>query len=67
MNTFALHIVDDRYTVTTLEFVTASSTAAARRVALDRLYASEHHLAVEVHEEGQLLFEINREGQARAS
>lgn len=61
MRTFSCFIVDSRYSAPTLVFLFADDEAAARRIARRRLLESEHHLAVEVHEDGRELFRETRD------
>ena len=54
MRNYILYIEDDRYSVPTLEFVTAADDAAARRIAREKL-SNRHHLAVEVRENERVI------------
>jgi hypothetical protein len=61
MQDFTLYIEDDRYRVATLRIVSARDAAMARKLALNCLGETSHHLAVEVCEEGRLLFKLTRD------
>ncbi len=61
MRDFTLYIEDDRYKVATLRLVTARDLDRARALALKCIAESPHHLAVEVCEEGRLLFKVTRD------
>lgn len=58
MHTYSLYVEDDRYSVPTLEFVTASDVTAALRVASAKLADSPHHRGVEVREDDRFLIEL---------
>jgi hypothetical protein len=61
MRTYSLYIQDDRYSVSTLDFATASDEASIRAIALDRLESSPNHLAIEVWADEKLVFSLTRE------
>jgi hypothetical protein len=61
MQTYTLFIDDDRYSVPTLQFVTADDAAAMWRIAREKL-SEPHHLAVEVREGDLMLVHIERSG-----
>lgn len=68
MRDFSFHIHDDRYSVPTLEFVTASSEGRARELANERRGASKHRVAVDVHEGDRLLFRgLDDDGRYRVA
>ena len=54
MRTYTLYIEDDRYSVPTLLFVSASDDASARRIAREKL-SDPHHLAVELREDERVI------------
>jgi len=56
MRTFQIYIDDSRYTVPTLHVATLMSEDRALEVAEHLLGESEHHLGVEVAEDGERLF-----------
>jgi len=64
MRDFTFLIHDRRYSVPTLQLVSAPSSVRAREIASARLAASPEHLAVDVLEDGVLLF---REGPPTVS
>ena len=55
MRAFEIFIDDDRYSVPTLQLITAETEAQARREAVSLLLASQHHLGVELCREGDRL------------
>jgi hypothetical protein len=55
---FQIYIDDDRYTVPTLYIASLASQARAREVAERLLNESDHHLGVEVCEDGKPLFSV---------
>lgn len=57
MRTYALYIEDDRYSVPTLQFVTAAADDEVRRIAKE-LLAKPHHRKVEVREGDTVLFQL---------
>jgi hypothetical protein len=57
VQTYALYIEDDRYSVPTLLFVTTADDAAVRRIAREKL-SEPHHLAVEVRLDERVLFRL---------
>ncbi len=59
MRTYWFLIEDDRYSVPTLQFVTARDEGAARRIAHTRLADSPHHKRVEVLEDDRFLFRLD--------
>jgi hypothetical protein len=61
LRTFSLFTTDRRYSVPTLDFLVARDEVRARELARNQLLASEHHLAVEVHENGRPLFREARD------
>jgi hypothetical protein len=61
MRDFTLYIEDERYKIATLRLVTAGDERLAREMAISCLGESSHHLAVEVCEEGRLLFKVARD------
>jgi hypothetical protein len=63
VQTYALYIEDDRYSVPTLLFVTANDDSAIRRIANEKL-SEPHHKAVEVLEGEQILVRIERGGSS---
>jgi hypothetical protein len=60
VQTYALYVDDDRYSVPTLLFVTANDDTAVRRIACEKL-SEPHHKAVEVLEGEQMLVRIERQ------
>lgn len=60
IRSFAFYTQDDRYSVSTLTFVTVVNEARARELALRQLNASPHHLSVDVLEDDRLLFRVGR-------
>jgi len=60
VRTFSFFITDRRYSAPTLQFLFCVDEARARELARDQLLASEDHVAVEVHEDGQPLFREDR-------
>jgi hypothetical protein len=60
MRTFSCFVIDRRYSAPTLSFVVAPDETAAERLARQSLLESEHHLAVEVCEDGRELFRVAR-------
>ena len=56
MRTFQIYIDDDRYSVPTLHLATVAGEARALEIAKRLLEDSDHHLGVEVCEEGKPLF-----------
>lgn len=60
MRAFELFIEDDRYTVPTLDIVTAHDAARALALAKERLEASPHHLGVEICEGERVLARLVR-------
>jgi hypothetical protein len=58
VHTFAFFIEDDRYSVPTVEFVTAGDIARAKELALIKLRGSPHHLSIEVLEDDRLVFRL---------
>ena len=64
MRTFTLFVYDDRYSVPTIDFVVAGDVDRARSLAARRLLASIHHRNVEVSEDGGVLFNVRRTGNA---
>ena len=59
MQTYALFIEDDRYSVPTLVFVTANDDTAVRRIACEKL-SEPHHRAIEVRDGEAMLARIER-------
>ena len=66
MQTYALYIDDDRYSVPTLLFVTANDDTAVRRIAREKL-SEPHHKAVEVLEGEQILVRLERDASGSPS
>ena len=60
METYTFFIEDDRYPVPTLEFVLVRDEALVRQMASERLFASAHHLSIEVHRGGSPTFRVAR-------
>jgi hypothetical protein len=60
MRTYSLYIEDDRYSVPTLQFVTAGDDAEIRRLA-EAMLAKPHHQSVEVREGDVVLFRLAAE------
>jgi hypothetical protein len=58
LRSFEIYVFDDRYSVPTLHFVSAKDEARTRDIARRILGESDHHLGVEVSEEGCALFLI---------
>ena len=56
MRTFQIYIDDDRYTVPTLQIATLAGEAGALEIAERLLGDSDHHLGVEICEDGKPLF-----------
>jgi hypothetical protein len=61
VQTYALYIEDDRYSVPTLLFVTANDDTAARRIACEKM-SEPYHRGVEVLKGEQILVRIKRGG-----
>lgn len=61
LRTFSFFITDRRYSAPTLQFLFCQDEARARELARNQLLVSEHHLAVEVHENGLPLFREDRD------
>jgi hypothetical protein len=64
LRTFSFFITDRRYSAPTLQFQFALDEERARELARGQLLASDDHLAVEVHENGQPLFREDRNRSA---
>jgi hypothetical protein len=64
MRTFLFLINDRRYSVPTLNIVTAPDEATARALAQQRLDETDHHFAVEVLDGSKELFRLCRGGCA---
>jgi hypothetical protein len=62
MRTFSFYIHDVRHTLPTLAFVTVSDELRAREIAKERLMESLDHLTIEVRENDDLLFSLDRTG-----
>ncbi len=60
MRTFSLYIHDSRYSVPTLQLITASDEEKVRQLAQARLDEAMEHLAIEVLEDDLPLFELRR-------
>jgi hypothetical protein len=60
MMDYFLYIEDKRYTAPTLVVVEAHSETEVREIALKRLLESEHHQAVEIHQNDILIERIPR-------
>jgi hypothetical protein len=60
MRMFSFYIHDSRYSVPTLQIVPAEDEQRARQLAQERLDEAMAHLAVEVVEDDQRLFELRR-------
>jgi hypothetical protein len=60
MRTFSCFITDDRYSVPTLSFLVASDARQAQEAAERRLLESPHYRGVEVIEDGQSIYAIDR-------
>ncbi|HYE47573.1 MAG TPA: hypothetical protein VEA44_17540 [Caulobacter sp.] len=60
MRTFSFYIHDRRYSVPTLQIVDAPDEDHARELAQKRLDETMAHLAIEVVEDDQRLFELTR-------
>jgi hypothetical protein len=60
MRDYQFFLNDDRYSVPTLRLVAAEDDTRARRLADLCLRESPHHLAVEVCENGQVVFTVSR-------
>ena len=58
--TYSCFIRDGRYSVPTLRLIEAADDAGARRLALDELAASRHHLAVELRSDARLILRRKR-------
>jgi hypothetical protein len=63
MRTFHFFIRDERQPAPELAVVTVSSADRALELARKRLEASPHHLAVEIHEGGEMVARIERDGR----
>lgn len=61
MRIFSFYIHDSRYSVPTLQIVSAADEAQARALAQVRLDEAMAHLAIEVMEDDRTLFELTRE------
>ena len=64
MRTFVFFIHDTRYSVPTLNFVTAPDEATARALAQQRLDETDHYLAIDVVDGTTELFRLSRDGCA---
>jgi hypothetical protein len=62
MKTYVLYIHDDRYTVPTMDWVTASGDESARQLAGERLAASPHYSVVELWMADQLVARLEKPG-----
>ena len=62
--TYSCFIRDGRYSVPTLRLFEAADDAGARRLALDELATSRHHLAVELRSDTRLILRRKRRGSA---
>jgi hypothetical protein len=60
MRTFHLFISDERETTPRLAVVTVKSAERALELARNRLEASPHHVAVEVHEGDEMIARLDR-------
>jgi hypothetical protein len=58
VQTYALYVDDDRYSVPSLFFVTAEDEAALRRIGRQTL-ADPHHRSVEVRDGDRMLFRLS--------
>jgi hypothetical protein len=58
METYALYVEDDRYSIPTLVLVPAASDGRAKAKATELLLESPHHLSVEVSRNGITLFTV---------
>jgi hypothetical protein len=65
MHTFEFFIEDDRYEVPTLEFVVVRDAERARELAAERLFASPHHLGIDIRQAGLPVFRMSRSAQRR--
>ncbi|MBI1406451.1 MAG: hypothetical protein GC145_10030 [Caulobacter sp.] len=61
MRIFSFYIHDSRYSVPTLQIVSAEDEVQVRTLAQSRLDEAMAHLAIEVMEDDQPLFELTRE------
>ncbi len=64
LQTFTFYIVDTRYGVPTIEFVTNIDLTRAREIAVERLTSSVHHTAVAVYDREVLLFRVSQQDSA---
>jgi len=64
MRDFTFLIHDQRYSVPTLQLVSVPNPGVARELASARLAASPEHLAVDVLEDGVLLFRVGAPTEA---
>jgi hypothetical protein len=60
LKTYALYIHDDRYSVSTLDLVTASDDECVARIGMRRLAASPHHRSVEIWDDDRLVGRFDR-------
>jgi hypothetical protein len=58
MPDFQVFIDDDRYSVPSLYLITANSEARARAKAEELLRASDHHLGIELRQDGERIFAL---------
>jgi hypothetical protein len=65
LDIYTLYIDDDRYSVPTIDILTAASDEDARRMAQDRLAASTHYHAIAIWQDERLVCELaGPEGEA---
>ena len=61
MRTFSCFTTDRRYTAPTLSFLLVADEERAKRLARERLLESEHHVLVELLEEGREIYRHARD------
>ena len=65
MRTYVIYVHDDRYTVPTLDSITASGDERARQLTRERLASSPHYHAVELWEDDRMVARLEKpEGAA---
>ena len=60
MKTYTFYISDDRYSVPSLDAVTAAEDAMAEAAARQRLTSSRHYSAVEIWEDDRFVGKVER-------
>jgi hypothetical protein len=62
VKTFEVYVHDDRYSVLTLHIISVRDEARVKEIAERLMAESEHHLGVEVSEDGRRLFGLGSFG-----